>query len=64
MKFLLFIPFSILFPCLMKNKKRIPKGKAIIAPTKTIAIHTKIKLPQPNDATASAKSQLASAAAI
>ena len=30
MKFILFIPFTLFFPCSMKGKKKIPKGKAII----------------------------------
>ena len=30
MKIILYIPFSILFPCIMKGKKKIPKGKAIV----------------------------------
>lgn len=29
-KIITFIPFLILFPCRIKNKKKIPKGKAII----------------------------------
>lgn len=30
MKFILFIPFSILFPCSFKGRKNLPKGKCIV----------------------------------